>query len=108
MRLVGVVLLAATIVAVDGGANASIHSTASGTRPCGTLAVGIGWHLVATPNVTCASARRLIATYFERRDNRQASAVVYRYVCTRRDVPDGEHIRCSRSTRLVIAKSFGY
>lgn len=77
-------------------------------RPCGTLSVGIGWHLAATPNVTCPAARRLIATYLERGGNRRATRVVQNYVCARRDLSDAEHIRCALSARLVTAKSFGY
>jgi hypothetical protein len=78
------------------------------TRSCGTLAVGIGWHVAATPNVTCLSARLLMTTYFKRRGNRHATVVVYRYACARRDLPDAEHIRCTRLARLVTARSFGY
>jgi hypothetical protein len=100
--------LVSAAVALGGAAQASIHATALRTRSCGTLSVGIGWNVAATQNVTCSSARQLIATYFKRRGNRQTTVVVFRYVCARHDLPDAEHIRCSHLARLVTARSFGY
>jgi hypothetical protein len=100
--------LVSAVVALGGAADASIRSAALRTRSCATLSVGIGWHVAATPNVTCSSARQLIATYFKRRGNRQTTVVVFRYVCARHDLPDAEHIRCSRLARLITARSFGY
>jgi len=47
-------------------------------------------------------------TYFSRRANRRTRAVVFGYLCTKRDLKDAEHIRCARAGRLVTAKSFGY
>jgi hypothetical protein len=78
------------------------------TRSCGTLSVGIGWHLRASPNVGCRSARHLMTIYFWRRANRRPAAFVLGYGCSKRDLRDGEHIRCVRDARLVTAKSFGY
>jgi hypothetical protein len=78
------------------------------TLSCGTLAVGIGWHVRASLNVRCSSARHLMVTYFRRRANRPPRSVVLGYVCTVRDLPDAEHIRCVRAAKLVTAKSFGY
>jgi hypothetical protein len=78
------------------------------SRPCGTLAVGIGWHLSATWNVRCSDARHVMSSYFKRRANRRTSALVLGYGCTKRDLRDGEHIRCVRGATLVTAKSFGY
>jgi hypothetical protein len=49
-----------------------------------------------------------MATYFARGGNGHTQTVVYRYVCTRRDLPDAEHIRCLRGERVVAARSFGY
>jgi hypothetical protein len=48
-----------------------------------------------------------MVAYFKERDH-HARVVVYRYVCTARDLPDGEHIRCTRAGELVTARSFGY
>jgi hypothetical protein len=103
VRLAAVTALALAIVTLGGTADATTP-----TRTCGTLAVGIGWHLAATPNVTCRSARQLMATYFTRGGIGRAQLVVYRYVCSGRDLPDAEHIRCSRTNRVVTARSFGY
>jgi hypothetical protein len=57
---------------------ASPPAEASGsvTRPCGTLSIGIGWHVRSSANVRCSSARVLITSYFKRRGNRQAVIVV--------------------------------
>jgi hypothetical protein len=77
-------------------------------RSCGRLSAGIGWHLRATPNVRCSSARRVMSVYFGRRANRRVSAVVLGYVCTKQDLRDGEHVRCIRGAQAVSAKSFGY
>jgi hypothetical protein len=100
-------LFSLAIVAVVAAASVGTTvASAKTTRSCGTLAIGIGWHLRASPNVTCRAARRLMTVYFGRR--RPARAVVLEYVCTRRDLPDAEHIRCVHGTRLVAAKSFGY
>jgi hypothetical protein len=108
MRFVGFVALLVSAVALGRTENAlSISSTPFSTRSCGTLSVGIGWHVAASPNVTCLSARRLMVAYFKERDH-HARVVVYRYVCTARDLPDGEHIRCTRAGELVTARSFGY
>lgn len=49
-----------------------------------------------------------MATYFSRRLNRRTRAVVFAYLCTKRDLQDGEHVRCVRAAKLVTAKSFGY
>jgi hypothetical protein len=78
------------------------------TRSCGTLAVGIGWHLRATSDLRCSSARNLTRTYFGRRANRRTGALVLGYVCTKRDLPDGEHIRCVRGATIVTLNSLGY
>jgi hypothetical protein len=107
MRLTGVGAIV-VVLAFAGVADAAGQSAPLRTRSCGTLSLGIGWHVTASPNVTCASARLLIMTYLKRRDNRQATTVPYRYACSRRDLPDAEHIRCVRATRLVTARSFGY
>jgi hypothetical protein len=48
-----------------------------------------------------------MVAYFKVRGHR-ASVVVYRYLCTARDLPDAEHIRCTRAGELVTARSFGY
>jgi len=78
------------------------------TRSCGALGTGIGWHLRASWNVRCFSARHLMSTYLKRQANRRTTALVLGYVCAKRDLRDGEHIRCARGSRLVTAKSFGY
>jgi hypothetical protein len=77
-------------------------------RSCGTLAVGIGWHLRATPNVSCVIARRVITTYFAKGGERRARTVALRFVCRHRYASVGEHIRCVRGTKVVAARSFGY
>lgn len=89
---------------------ASPPAAASGsvTRPCGTLSIGIGWHLRSSQNVTCSSARVLITSYFKRRGNRQTVIVVSGYSCSKRDLATGEQIRCVQASKLVTAKSFGY
>jgi hypothetical protein len=110
----GMRLVALVLVVLAGSALAASAAVREGrvmtlrTRPCGTLSVGIGWHLQATPNVPCSSARHLMLTYFSRRANRRARAVISGYGCTRRDLRDGEHISCLRGTMLVTARSFGY
>jgi hypothetical protein len=75
---------------------------------CGALNVGIGWRLRASPNVECSFARHLMISYFKSDANRRAAALVLGYVCTRRDLRDGEHIRCVNAARVVEARSFGY
>jgi hypothetical protein len=77
-------------------------------RSCGTLAVGIGWHLRATPDVGCVFARKVIKTYFARGGERRVRTVALRFVCTHRYPSDGEHIRCVQGTKVVAARSFGY
>ena len=77
-------------------------------RSCGNLSVGIGWHLRASPNLRCSSARHLMSIYFRHRANRHTSALILGYACTRRELRDAEHIRCVRAARLVTAESFGY
>jgi hypothetical protein len=78
------------------------------TRSCGTLSVDISWHLRASPNVRCSSARRLMTVYFRRRANLRPGAFLRGYGCSRRDLRDGEHIRCVRGAALVTANSFGH
>ena len=77
------------------------------TRSCGTLSIGIGWDLRASPNVRCSAARQVMLTYFRRYAGR-THPLVFGYLCTNRDLRDAEHIRCARAGRLVTAKSFGY
>ena len=48
-----------------------------------------------------------MVTYFSSL-NRRTRAVVFGYLCTKRDLQDAEHIRCTRTAKLVTAKSFGY
>ena len=76
-------------------------------RSCGTLSIGIGWDLCASPNVPCSAARQVMLTYFKRYAGRR-HPLVFGYLCTNRDLRDAEHIRCTRADRLVTAKSFGY
>src|SRR5690348_18334036 len=80
VRFVAVTALVLAIAALGGTADATTRSGSSTTRACGTLALGIGWHVAATPNVTCGSARQLMATYFARGGNGHTQTVVYRYV----------------------------
>jgi hypothetical protein len=108
VRLVAILAVAWAVAAVGGAADASNRVAGLTIRSCGTLSIGIGWHVAATRNVTCSSARQLMATYFRTRNNRQVRAIVYHYVCIRKDPPDAEHIRCSKADRLVTARSFGY
>jgi hypothetical protein len=108
VRFAAILAVALAVAAVGGAADASNRVAGLTVRSCGTLSVGIGWHVAATRNVTCSSARQLMATYFRTGSNRQVRAIVYRYVCVRRDLADAEHIRCSKADRLVTARSFGY
>ena len=110
VRVVALRLLVVALVAAAVGVCVTSRGSAgtSPTRSCGTLAVGIGWYLRASPNVLCSSARRVIRADFSHGGNRKARVVVLGYVCRKRDLPDAEHIRCVRGARLVTAKSFGY
>ena len=76
-------------------------------RSCGTLSIGIGWDLRASPNVRCSAARRVMLTYFRRFAGR-THPLLFGYRCAKRDLQDAKHIRCTRPGRLVTAKSFGY
>jgi hypothetical protein len=105
VRFAAVSVLIAALTAAGGVASGS---TGSPTRSCGTLAVGIGWHVAATRNTTCGSARQLLTTYLRRGGNRRATLAVEGYICARHDLPDAEHIRCSKSGHMVTARSFGY
>jgi hypothetical protein len=108
VRVIGFVALLVFAVGLGRAENAlSTSSAPFGTRSCGTLSVGIGWHVGAGPNVTCLKARRLMVAYFKQRD-RHVRVVVDHYVCTARDLADAEHIRCTRAGELVTARSFGY
>jgi len=78
------------------------------SRSCGTLSIGIGWYLDASPNVRCSSARHVMLTYLGQRSNRPRHARFVGYLCASRDLQDAEHIRCVRGTRFVMARSFGY
>src|SRR4051794_10519538 len=91
-----------------GTAPALPSPAAQPTRPCGALAIGIGWHVRASRGVACSSARHLILTYFHRGAERRPRAVIMGYACTTRYLPDAEHIDCLRATKRVTAKSFGY
>ena len=98
MRLIVLLLVLLTGLTLGAASDAPGSSaTAFRTRSCGTLSIGIGWHLRASPNVRCLSARQLMVTYFSRRANRGTRAVVLGYHCTKRDLRDAEHIRCARA-----------
>ena len=62
------------------------------TRSCGTLSIGIGWDLRASPSVRCSAARQVMLTYFRRFAGR-TQPPVFGYRCTKRDLQDAEHIR---------------
>jgi hypothetical protein len=97
-------LLACLSLAATQGAGAT--STPAGTRSCGSLNVGIGWHLRATRNVRCSFAMRLTTTYFARGDIRKPRVRVLHFVCRQRYVPQSrEQIRCMRGTKLITATS---
>jgi hypothetical protein len=109
MRLIVLLLLLLTGLTLAAASDAPKSSaTTIRTRSCGTLSIGIGWHLRANPNMRCSSARQLMVTYFSRRANQGTRAFVLGYLCMKRDLQDAEHIRCARADRLVTAKSFGY
>lgn len=95
------------LLAFGAGWLAWVHPAPLWTQPCGKLSVGAGWQVAATPNVSCSSARELIATFFRQHEG-QDEVVVNRYHCAGRELPDAEHIRCSRPSHLVTAKSLGY
>jgi hypothetical protein len=99
--VVGVVAIALSAALV-----ARTSGNAVPTRSCGTLGKGIGWHLRASPNVRCTSARRVINTFFAHKCH--GTCTVLRYACRARYLSDAEQIRCIRPSRLVVARSFGY
>jgi hypothetical protein len=80
------------------------------TRSCGYFAIGKGWHLSATQNVTCRLARMVVRRFFVRcvaaqRDaGRVCSVTTYRCTETYRE-PDIGYVRCTRPHRLITAKS---
>ncbi len=96
-----VVLVVATCVFSAAGV-----AQAATTRPCGTLAIGIGWHVAATRTVTCSSARLLIRTVLHR--GCQKRCLVRGYTCTPRYLKIAEHVQCVRGRRVVTGRSFGY
>jgi hypothetical protein len=99
-------LLAVGVLVSQGSPNAV--ASAPVTRSCGTLSLGIGWHLRASANVGCPAARVLMTSYFRRRGNRYAHIALSGYSCAKRDLASGEQIRCVQAAKLITALSFGY
>jgi hypothetical protein len=80
-------------------------------RSCGDVSAGKGWHVLATRNLECASARELIGTFLGPsclQAQRQAGTpcTVSGYRCREMGLSDDRgQVRCSNSTRLVLATS---
>ena len=78
------------------------------TRSCGFQSLGKGWHLRASPSVSCRSARRIFRAYFATRGCNRASpgtCVVRTYRCRYDYGDDVERVRCSTPGRLVTFRS---
>ena len=103
MRILALVTL---VVACACAAKATAAPTA-GLRPCGSVPVGIGWRVSATPNVRCRAARLLVRTVLTQRGCRQR-CTVDGYVCTPRFLKLASRMQCVRGPRVVVARSFGY
>ena len=100
------------VLALAAVAGASARPAALKTRPCGSLAIGKGWHVHATHNVLCVSARKLITKFFtlprciKAQRTPAKPCTVNHYLCTESYVAnDIGLVRCKRSARLVTAKS---
>src|SRR2546429_4460649 len=106
------VALGTASAARAGGHGELPASSRLATRPCGYLAVGKGWHVRATRNVTCVLARRLVKTFFAlprclaaQRHSGKA-CTVSGYQCTETPMPqDRALVRCAKPGRVVSALS---
>jgi hypothetical protein len=105
-------VLAVAAIAVAGGRAQARSGSGLGTRPCGYLSIGKGWHVRATRNVSCVPARKVVRTFFSvsrclpaQRHPGTACAVAD-YRCIERAPPDDVGlVRCTRPGRLVSARS---
>ena|SRR5437762_5992445 len=116
MRLLAllIVTIAFSTGSTAGAGGHSGMSAGSGltARPCGYLDVGKGWHVRATRNVNCVSARRLIRTFFalprclsaQRHPGKACAVNGYRCVETYAG-DDRGLVRCTRPSHLVSALS---
>jgi hypothetical protein len=100
------VLLSLAVACACGAAHATAAPSAE-TRPCGSVPLGIGWRVSATPSVRCPAARSLVRNVLGRRGCR-TRCTVGGYVCTQRFLKIAARIQCVRGRRVVVARSFGY
>jgi hypothetical protein len=102
----------AIVLAVSVVAAASARPVVLKTRPCGSVSIGQGWHVSATRNVRCLSARRLITKFFvlprcdQARRTPARPCTVNRYLCVESFLAsDLSIVRCKQPARLVTAES---
>jgi hypothetical protein len=74
-------------------------ATAAGQmRSCGILGVGIGWHVSASPTMSCQSGMTLMRAYFR---GSLANRTVLGYACTSHRA--GGRISCARGENRSVA-----
>jgi hypothetical protein len=110
MRRLAVIAGIAAALAACGGSPKSPSTTLSatttitktalpiGTRSCGILGVGIGWHVSASATISCLSGMTLMRAYFHRR---AADRTVLGYACASHRL--GGRISCVRGETTVTA-----
>lgn len=88
------------------GTNANVEglSLPAGTRSCGILGVGIGWHLWASSTLDCRSGRAFYRSFF--RSQLPAPTTFRGYACASRVLSSGVgSFSCARGKTAVIAIS---
>jgi len=94
-------LLVAAIPPSSSGARPSV----SDTRPCGREAFGVGWHLRATPSVSCRRAHRVFRAFARHGCGVSGSCAVKGYKCRWRIEGGREKVKCREGRRLIYFRS---
>ena len=104
---VGAVIGVAVICAAIPGL-ATSKPTVNDTRSCGTLRVGIYWHVHATRNIRCGQAKHVGRAYLHKSDCNHGShgrCRVQNYTCNWRR--GATRVYCRKPRRLIYLHSFG-
>ncbi len=96
-----VIALAAVAATTATASTVPLHS-------CAPLRVGIGWHVSATRDVACSTARLVVKSFVTGGLRCRTACTVRGFACTGRFFKDGEHVRCVRGSKAVRGLSFGY
>ena len=94
----GLVIFALVATAAVSACGSSSNRNAAPSRTCGTLGVGIGWHVSADSTVSCRSGMTLMRAYFH---GHLRNRTVMGYACTSHDVFG--RIRCVHDGTVVTA-----